>query len=501
MSKKVVIIGGGVGGLATAGILAKNGYTVDLYEKNTNLGGRMNTFEAEGFRFDMGPSWYLMPDVFENFYTLMGEKVEDHLDLVQLQPSYRIFFKEDETLDMYSDLEKDIPTLERLEPGSGEQLKEYLRLSEIQYDIARDEFLYKNYNSIFDFLNWKTMIMGSKLSVFTKMEKYVSRFFKTDKVKKILQYPLVFLGSSPYNTPALYNIMNHIDFNMGVFYPQGGMYEIAKSLVNLAEKNGAMLHTDTAVKRIITENGQSTGIELEDGTVVKADVVVSNGDIAHTELELLDEAHREHDEAYWKSRVLAPSALIMYLGVSQEYDSVVHHNLLFSKDWAKNFEEIFDNPEWPSDPSLYVCAPGKTDPNVAPEGCENLFVLVPIAAGLEYTDEELEVYADKTLELMEDNMGLTDLRKNLIYKRIFCVKDFEKMYNSYQGTALGLAHTINQTAIFRPNNISKKVSNLYYVGGNTNPGIGVPICLVSAEMAYKRIAGIKSDAPLAKSMK
>lgn len=494
--KKVVIIGGGVGGLATACIMAKKGYDVSLYEKNEKLGGRMNIFTKKGFTFDMGPSWYLMPDIFENFYNLMGEKIEDHLNLVKLSPSYRIFFKGDESVDMYSDLKKDIPTLEKLEKGSGENLKKYLNRAEKQYNISKESFIYKNYNSIFDFINIRTMIQGTQLSVFSKMEDYVSSYFSNDKVKKIIQYPLVFLGSSPYTTPALYSIMNHIDFNMGVFYPMGGMYEIAKSLINIAEKNGAKLYTSTPVSQIVVKQGEVKGIELSGGKVIKADIVISNGDIHHTETQLLGRKYRQYKQDYWEKRVLAPSALIMYLGVKKQFPSLQHHNLLFSKDWEKNFEEIFDNPQWPTDPSLYVCAPSKTDPSVAPKNHENLFVLVPIASGLNYTEESLEEYADKTLKLMEDEMGLEGLRENLVYKRLYSVKDFKEDYNSYKGTALGLAHTITQTAIFRPNNISSKVKNLYYVGANTNPGIGVPICLISAEMVYKRVANIKSDGAL-----
>jgi len=494
----IVIIGGGIGGLATACILGYHGYDVYLYEKNSQLGGRANQFTAEGFTFDMGPSWYLMPDVFENFFSLVGERIEDHLTLQKLSPSYRIFFKEDDTqVDMYSDLEKDIPTLETLEPGAGGHLRTYLQNAKTQYEIAKNGFMYKNYNSIWDFVNIKTMIQGTKLSVFSPMESYVSRYFTSEKVKKIIQYPLVFLGSSPYKTPALYSIMNHIDFEMGVYYPQGGMYEVVRSLVRIAQKNGVQLQTETEVTRIFTEHTEVSGVEFADGTMQEAEMVISNGDIQHTETHLLSADQRQFSDKYWETRTLAPSALIMYLGVDKTFDSLKHHNLLFSEDWKRNFAEIFDEPQWPTDPSLYVCAPSKTDPSVAPEGHENLFVLVPIASGLEYTEEGLESYADRILQTLETHMGLDGLREHIVYKRLYSVDDFAQDYYSYKGTALGLAHTMRQTAIFRPNNVSGKVDNLFYVGANTNPGIGVPICLISAEMVYKRIAGIDIDAPLA----
>lgn len=495
--KKVLIIGSGFGGLGSACLLAKAGYDVTVLEKNEQPGGRASVFEAQGYRFDMGPSWYLMPDVFEHFFTLMGERVEDYLNLKPLKPSYRIFFKDKQkTVDIFSDLEKDIPTLEKLEPGVGPRLREYLKRAAYQYDVAIRRFLYKNYDSPLDFLTWEAMIEGSRLSVFSKMDAYVRRFFKTDELQKIMQYTLVFLGSSPYNTPALYNIMSHIDFSMGVFYPQGGIYEVIRALVAMAEKHGAQIRTHAPVRKILVEEGITRGVELENGERIEADIVISNADIAHTDLALLPPEARVHGEAYWEKRVLAPSAFILYLGVQGRVPSLTHHNLLFSADWKKNFAEIFDQARWPEDPSMYVCAPSVTDPGVAPEGKENLFVLVPIASKLSYTEQELEAYADKTLATLEREMDIPDLRSRIEYRRIFCVNDFATRYNSFGGSALGLAHTLGQTAIFRPNNINKKAKNLFYVGAGTNPGIGMPICLVSAELAYKRIIGDKSSGPL-----
>ncbi len=499
MSKTAIIIGSGFGGLGTAAILAKAGYKVTVLEKNEMVGGRASIFEAKGFKFDMGPSWYLMPDVFEHFFEILDEDVHEHLDLKKLAPSYRIFYKElNEKVDIYSDLEKDLPTIEAIEEGAGEALKDYLDKAGYQYDIAKDRFMYKNYDSIRDFLTREVATEGRKLSVFKNMDKYVSGFFKTEQMQKIMQYPLVFLGSSPYNTPAIYNIMSHIDFNMGVYYPQGGIYEISKALAHIAKKHGAKLHINAPVAEIIVENWEAVGVRLEDGKELRADIVISNADIEHTETKLLGELYREHSDKYWKKRTLAPSALIMYLGVKGKLPSLTHHNLLFSKDWRKNFGEIFDTPRWPSDPSLYICAPSKTDPSVAPKGHENLFVLVPVAAGLDYTEKQLEKYADTILQTMENEMDLKGLREKIVYKKLFSVKDFSSRYNSYQGTALGLAHTLRQTAIFRPNNVSKKVKNLYYTGAGTNPGIGMPITLISAELLYKRLTGDKTSGPLKK---
>lgn len=497
MNKKVVIIGAGIGGLGTAGLFAKKGYDVTVLEKNEHAGGRANIFEANGFRFDMGPSWYLAPDLFEHYFRLLGERVEDHLDLVRLTPSYRIFFQGDpETLEIHSDIEKDGRTFDAIEPGSSEKLKKYLAQSEYQYEVATQHFMYKNYDTVFDFFNKRVMTEGQKLSVFSKMHNFVTRFFKTRKLQQVMEYTMVFLGTSPYEAPAIYNLMSHMDFNQGVFYPQGGFYELIKALVRVAEKNGAKVRTNAAVAEIMVSNGKASGVRLENGEVVEADIVISNADYQFTETRLLPESSQTYKKKYWDKKVLAPSAFILYLGVKEKMPQLIHHNLLFSDDWRKNFDEIYKDPKLPNEPSLYVCAPSVTDANVAPEGKENLFVLVPIASGLEITEERKQEYADHVLERMEREMGLEGLREKIEYMRIYTVEDFLKDYNSFKGTALGLAHTIWQTAIFRPNNRSKKVSNLFYVGAGTNPGIGTQICLISAELVYKRVHGIKTAEPL-----
>lgn len=497
-SEKAIIIGGGIGGLATACLLAKKGYGVELVEKNEKVGGVANQFEAQGFTFDTGPSWYLMPDVFQNFFDLLGERVEDYLDLIKLSPSYRIFFKgQNRTFDFYSDFERDADTLETLEPGAKEKLREYLKLSEMQYKIALGGFMYKNYDTVFDFINKEVATEGRKLEVFARMSDYVEKFFKCDEVQKIMEYQLVFLGSSPYNTPALYNIMSHIDFNMGVYYPRGGVYTIVEALQRIGENLGVKYRTDAPVARILTGRGRRVrGVRLESGEEIEADLVVSNASIHHTETKLLAPPFRSFSERYWKTRTLAPSALIMYLGMRDRVDSLTHHNLLFAQDWKQGFAEIFDKPQWPRDPSLYVCAPGVTDDSVSPPGKNQLFILVPIAPGLEYSDAQLAAYSDRILQVVESEMNIPNLRERIEFKKIFSIKDFAARYNTQNGTALGLAHTMVQTAILRPNNVSKKLKNLFYVGANTNPGIGMPICLISAELAYKRIIGDKSAAHL-----
>lgn len=497
MTKKVVIIGSGIGGLGAAGLFAKKGYDVTVLEKNENFGGRANIFEHNGFRFDMGPSWYLAPDLFEHFFNLMGERVDDYLDLIRLEPSYRIFFKDDPNdVDIHSNIEVDSQTFETIEPGSGENLKAYLKQSEYQYHIATQHFMYKNYDTVFDFFNKRVMTEGQKLSVFSKMHAFVSKFFKAKKLQQIMEYTMVFLGTSPYEAPALYNLMSHMDFNQGVFYPKGGFYELIKALVSIAEKNGAVLRSNADVAEILVDNGSTTSVKLSDGEVIPADIVISNADMWFTETRLLEKRWQTYSEKYWNKRVMAPSAFILYLGVNKKLESLVHHNLFFSKDWRVNFDDIYKYPKLPDEPSLYVCMPSASDPDVAPEGKENLFVLVPIASGLSINEEEKECYADKIIELLEQEMAIPGLKESIEYRRIYTVDNFAEDYNSLKGSALGLAHNIWQTAIFRPKNQSKKVKNLFYVGAGTNPGIGTQICLISAELVFKRVHGDKSAEPL-----
>lgn len=497
LKKHAVIIGSGFGGVGLAAMLAKAGYAVDVYEKNESLGGRASVFEAEGFRFDMGPSWYLMPDVFAQYFALLGEKVEDHLDLVQLSPSYRVFFKDKgQTVDLYSDLARDAATFEVMEPGAGAQLVEYLRQAKRKYEIGVGRFVYKNYDSFTDFLTREFILEGRQLSVFISMHRYVKRFFKNPDVQKMLQHTLLFLGNSPYNAPALYSMLSHVDLGQGVFYPMGGIGQIIEAIVKIGRTHGAQFHVDAAVSKIEVKDGRACGIHLASGEYVAADLVISNADLQYTNLHLLSADERELDEAYWEKKVMSPSAFLLYLGTNKKFPSLVHHNLVFSQDWDANFKEIFDTPVLPHDPSFYVCAPSVTDPSVAPPGKENLFLLVPIASGLELSASELDAYEDKMLATMEYVMGLEGLRESIIYRRRFSVADFAARYHSYRGSGLGLSHTIKQTAIFRPNTYSKKVRDLYFVGGNTNPGIGMPMCLISAQLVYKRLLGDTSDRPL-----
>ncbi|MDG1730147.1 MAG: phytoene desaturase family protein [Algibacter sp.] len=498
MKKKVIIIGSGIGGLGSAALLSKSGYDVTVIEKNTNIGGRANIFKAEGYTFDMGPSWYLMPDVFQHYFKLLGEDISDYLDLVKLSPSYRVFFSNDKELpivDIHSDLEKDLPLFEKLEPGVTPRIRAYLKRSGEQYEMAKDTFMYRNLGFSIDFLKWKVIKKGIELNPFQTMQSYLNKWFKSDRLKKILEYTLVFLGSDPSKTPAMYNIMNAIDFNMGVYYPKGGIYEIVKALVKINKKNGTKFITDSPVSEIIIENKKAIGVKLNNNEELKADIIISNADLWFTETKLLKPPHQTYPERYWEKSVLSPSAFIMYLGLNRELDILSHHNLRFGEDWKQNFKELFDTPQLPEDPSYYICKPTETDPGLSPKGTDNLFVLVPIPPGLNLYEAEMKNYRQKILNLMKTDLNLPNIEDYITYERSYWSDDFRRDYNAYKGTALGLAHTLKQT-LKRPLNYSKKVKNLYYVGAGTSPGIGMPICLISAELVYKRIEKIKTSKPL-----
>ncbi len=487
MQKRVVIIGGGIGGLGTACLLAHDGYDVTLLEKNEQLGGKAGLFKAKGFTFDTGPSWYLMPEVFERFFDQVHEKVADHLHLEKLSPHYRVFFKDQESVDILGNVKKDAETFEAIETGAGLQLQRYLERSGYIYDTAIKHFLYKNYSSLTDFFSPRMLLEAAKLNMLSNLDRHARKYFTDQRLQQIVEYPAVFLGASPYNTPAFYSLLSHVDFNEGVYYPRGGMYELPKALVRIAKKHGVKMHINSEVRRIVVDRGKAHGVELKSGKKYSAEIIISNADRHHTEQKLLPAVYRDHSKEYWESRTPAPSALLIYLGLDRSYPSLSHHNLVFSDSWQQNFKDIFEEPRWPDDPSFYVCTPSKTDRSVAPKGCENLFVLVPLPTEKPYISKQLEAYADTILSIMEERMDLPGLRTHITYKKLFGAKDFKEHYNSYKGTGLGLSHTIKQTAVFRPKNLSKKVRNLYFVGADTHPGIGLPMVLISAELVHNRI--------------
>jgi phytoene desaturase len=479
----VVVIGSGFGGLSTACYLADAGANVHVVEKNEQLGGRASRLETDEFRFDMGPSWYLMPDVFERFFGDFGRSPEEYYTTEQLDPHYRIFFKDGDDVDISPELEKTKETFEEYERGAGEALENYLEKSELNYEVGMEQFVYKDRPRFRDWADLDVAKNARGLSLIGSMQDHVENYFEHPKLQQIMQYTLVFLGGSPNNTPALYNLMSHVDFNLGVHYPKGGLGGVVDGIMELGTELGVSYHTNQPITAI---EGRAGGFKVEANDTFLPDLVVSDADYAYTELDLLPPEKRGYSEAYWESRTYAPSAFLIYLGVEGDVKELAHHTLVLPTDWEEHFEKIFEDPEWPDDPAYYLCVPSKTDNTVAPEGHSNLFALVPIAPGLDDRPVIRESYRDLVLRDIAEHTGV-NLKDRIVFEEIFTIDDFADRYNSMHGTALGLAHTLDQTAVFRPPHRSKKVDGLYFTGSYTTPGIGVPMCLISGQLTAEAV--------------
>ncbi len=484
---KIIIIGAGIGALATANLLAQDGHDVHIYEQSATPGGRAGQFRSKGFTFDTGPSWYLMPEVFERYFQLVGTSADAQLDLIKLSPAYKVFYENGDQLTITGDLAKDSQSFEAIEPGAGAALNNYVTASTDLYTTALQHFLYSNFTKPSDLLK-KDIVVRSKQMLdvaFTPLHRYVSRFTKHQRLQQILEYPAVFLGTSPYKAPALYSLMSALDFKEGVFYPKGTMHSIVESLVRIGSEKGVHYHYNSPVKHIKTHDGHAEGITLTDGTPIEADIVLSNADLHHTETKLLNTADQSYPARYWQKKEASPSALLIFLGVKGKVTEFEHHTLLFVDDWRKNFEDIYDRKVAPNPASLYISKTSQSD-TTAPDGDENIFVLVPLPAGTTIQPEALESLADRYLEQIKATTGV-DLAGRTVTRKLFGPDDFINEYNSWNGSMLGLSHKLTQSAFFRTANKSKKVRNLYYVGANTVPGVGVPMCLISAELVYTRI--------------
>lgn len=496
--KSAIIIGAGIGGLATANLLAKAGYQVTVYEKNAQPGGRAGTMKLDGFTFDTGPSWYLMPEVFQHYFELFGKSVRQELDLVRLTPAYKVFFEDAEPITITSDSEQDSATFEAIEPGAGKKLINYVANGNSIYQLSLKHFLYTNFTSYRDLVRWDILRHSIRMArlAFTPIHSYVRRYVRDARLQQILEYPMVFLGSSPFSAPAIYSLMSALDFREGVYYPRGGVYTIIERLVALGTELGVTYHYSTPVKRITTDGMHATGVILENGSQLTADVVISNADLHFTETQLLSANEQTYPPSYWQAQEPGPSALLMYLGVKDSVPELEHHNLFFVADWEQNFRSIFDEKTIPASASLYICKPSATDSTVAPKGSENLFVLVPLPAGIEVDDSEANNIADSYLDIIEKQLQIPDFKKRITVKKVFSPSDFGSTYNAWQNSALGPSHILRQSALFRTQNQSKKIKNLYYVGGFTVPGIGLPMCLIGAELVYKRLAGDQHSGPI-----
>lgn len=502
MAKVVVVIGAGFAGLSAASFMAKAGWEVHVIEKHSTPGGRARQFTEKGFVFDMGPSWYWMPDVFERYFQQFGKKVSDYYTLQRLDPSYRIYWK-DSPMDIPADTIKLKQLFENIEPGAAKKLEGFLSEASYKYKVGIQKLIYKPGQSISEFLDWDVISGIFKLDVFTSVKKHVHKYFKDSRLRQILEFPVLFLGALPEKTPALYSLMNYADIIGGTWYPQKGMYSIVKAMHELAIECGVYFHFDEEVKKISVDGGIATTVFTEytiPGTQVpnsglnkptlnkyKADVIIGAADYYFIETALLPEKSRSYSERYWSTRTIAPSCLLYFVGLNKRLQNLVHHSLFFDVPFEKHAEEIYTTQEWPVNPLFYVSATSVTDNTVAPPGCENLFFLIPVAAGLkDDTDELRDKYFDMIVERMEKITGQS-VKNAIVYKRSFSSRDFIQEYNSFKGNAYGLANTLMQTALLKPSCRSKKVSNLFYAGQLTVPGPGVPPSLISGEVVAGEI--------------
>ena len=486
MPQRVIVIGAGFAGLAAATSLADKGYDVTLLEKNDMTGGRARFFQAEGFTFDMGPSWYWMPDVFENYFAQFGKKPSDYYNLVRLDPSYKVVFGPDEAVDLPAGLDNLELLFERIEPGSGPKLREFLKQAAYKYEVGMNKFVWKPSRYVTEFLSLKLLFDVVRMDVFQSFAAHARKFFKNPRLLEIIEFPVLFLGATPANTPAMYSLMNYAEMAMGTWYPMGGMHEIVKAMVSLAEEKGVKILLNQAVQKIDISGKTAKRVITSEG-IYETDIVVAGADYNHVETSLVDSDYRNYDDTYWKTRVMAPSSLLFYLGINKRVPRLQHHNLFFDEDFTLHAQEIYETPRWPTKPLFYASAPSKTDPSVAPDGCENLFLLIPVAPDLTDDDATRTHYFNLIMERLEAYVG-EPIRDCIVFKRSYAHRDFKQDYNAFRGNAYGLANTLRQTALLKPSLKNKRVNNLFYTGQLTVPGPGVPPSLISGLVVADEVA-------------
>ncbi len=484
--KKAIVIGSGVAGLSAAAYLAKGNYEVTILEKNDSPGGRARQFKADGFTFDMGPSWYWMPDVFEKFYQDFGFTTSDFYELIRLDPSYRVIAKNGEAVEIPANMHELEALFEKFEPGSAQRLRKFLKEAAYKYEVGINDLVYKPSLSLLEFADLRLLKGLLKMDVLSNMRKHISSVVSHPFLQELMEFPVLFLGALPENTPALYSLMNHADFTLGTWYPQGGMFNIIEAFLKVAQKQGAQLCLNQEVVKIISENGIAKGVQTHTD-YFEADVVIGAADYHHLDQKVLEPAQRNYTAQYWDKRKLAPSCLLYYVGLNKRLKNAVHHTLFFDTDFGLHAQEIYTQPKWPSNPLFYASVPSVTDPSVAPAGCENLFLLIPIAPGITGDTEDIrEAYFEKIIKRLEQQLGESIL-PHVVYKRSYSVSDFKNDYHAFKGNAYGLANTLDQTAILKPSLKSKKIKNLYFAGQLTVPGPGVPPSIISGKVAATQI--------------
>jgi phytoene desaturase len=482
--KKVIVIGAGFSGLSTATELADKGYEVTIFEKNEQAGGRARVFKEQGFTFDMGPSWYWMPDIFDDYFARFGKKTADYYTLKRLDPSYTVILSDSEVVDMPADYSALRSLFESIEPGAASALDRFLEQAAYKYKVGIQEFVWKPSTKITEFLSLRVLIDALRMDVFQSFYSHVRKYFKSPTLLKLMEFPILFLGAISQNTPAMYSLMNYAEIKLGTWYPMGGMHMIVKGMVDLALSKGVKIQYHAEVTGFAIEAGKVKGVKTANG-LFEADAVVASADYHHVET-LLGDAHRNYDETYWDKRVMAPSSLLFYLGINKRIPRLKHHNLFFDRDFSVHSHEIYTDPAWPTDPLFYASAPSVTDPSVAPDGSENLFLLIPVAPNLEDNDAIREQYFTQLMDRLEEYCGVS-IRDSIVYKRSYAHKDFMGDYHAFKGNAYGLANTLMQTAILKPSLKNKRLKNMFYTGQLTVPGPGVPPSLISGIVVAKEV--------------
>lgn len=482
MNKNIHIIGSGFSSLSAACYLAKAGHQVSIYEKNSSVGGRARQLIKNGFTFDIGPSWYWMPDIFDRFFSDFGKKTSDYYQIDKLDPAYKIFF-DDDIITIGDCMDKICNEFERIEKGSGLKLNKFIKKAQDNYDIAVNKILYNAPGiSPLELVTKDTVLRLDQF--FKNISQEVRKNFSNPKLISTLEFPSLFLGAKPSKTPSFFSFMNFADFGLGTWHPKGGMYQVIKGMESLAIELGVLINLNHPVEKIVVENNSITGL-ISNNIFIESDIVLSGADYHHSET-LLDLKFRQYTETYWDKKTFAPSSLLFYIGIDKKLENIEHHNLFFDADFEKHAVEIYDDPKWPTQPLFYVNVPSKTDPSMAPDGCDAVFILMPIATNIEDTPELRNTYLKKIIQRFEQKTQQS-IQNNIIFKESFCVDDFKSEYNSYKGNAYGMAMTLLQTAFLRPKLKSNKVKNLYFTGQLTVPGPGVPPSLISGKIVAELI--------------
>ncbi|WP_297508581.1 phytoene desaturase family protein [Flavobacterium sp.] len=482
MRKEIAILGSGFSSLAAACYLAKAGNTVTIYEKNNTIGGRARQLKRDGFTFDIGPTWYWMPDVFERFFADFGKKPSDYYELIKLNPAYQVYFGIRDFITIGDHLDTIAATFESHEKGAGRRLKEFMKIAQDNYDIAIKDLVYRPGESPLELITLQTATRVGQF--FSNISRDIRKIFKNPKLIAILEFPVLFLGAKPSDTPSFYSFMNFADFGLGTWHPKNGMYSVILGMEQLARELGVTIHTNAPVTKIEVIQKTATGVWVN-GSLKEVDIVLSGADYHHSE-QLLEPQYRAYSESYWNKRTFAPSSLLFYVGLNKKLDRVEHHSLFFDVNFDAHAAAIYDHPEWPKEPLFYASFPSKTDDNVAPVGQEAAIFLIPLAPDLEDTEALRELYFDKIITRLEQ-LTEQSVREHILFKESFCVNDFINDYNSYKGNAYGMANTLLQTAFLRPKLKSKKVKHLYFTGQLTVPGPGVPPSLISGKLVSELI--------------